>query len=110
MDLSDKKCVPCEVGGKPMDAAEAGLYLADLPEWRASSDMKKISRGFIFKDFKDALAFVDKIGEIAEAEGHHPDIALGYGKADIELSTHAVDGLTANDFIMAAKIDKAFSG
>ncbi|MBU6231963.1 4a-hydroxytetrahydrobiopterin dehydratase [Patescibacteria group bacterium] len=106
MDLAKQKCVPCEIGGQPMKAEEAALYLKDVPEWRASANFKRISREFEFKDFKEALAFVNKVGDIAEEQGHHPDIDFTYGKAVIELSTHAVGGLTPNDFILAAKIDK----
>ena len=106
MDLSNKKCVPCEVGGEPMKREEIAIYERDVPAWKVAEDGKKISRTFKFKDFREALDFVDKVGEIAESEGHHPDILLGYGKAGVELSTHAVGGLSANDFILAAKIDK----
>jgi 4a-hydroxytetrahydrobiopterin dehydratase len=89
-----------------MKADEAALYQKDVPGWKIAADGTKISRQFPFEDFKAALAFVNEVGKIAEEQGHHPDIALGYGKAGIELSTHAVGGLTPNDFIMAAKIDK----
>ena len=105
MNLSDKKCVPCEVGGDPMAKAEIALYVKDVPKWTVSADEKKISRLFKFKDFKEALGFVNKVGAIAEEEGHHPDISINYNEVGIELTTHAVKGLTPNDFIVAAKID-----
>jgi 4a-hydroxytetrahydrobiopterin dehydratase len=105
-DLSSKKCVPCEVGGEPMSEEERDMYLKDLPEWKLSEDQKKISRQFKFKDFKEAMVFVNKVADLAEGEGHHPDISIVYNKVTIELTTHAVGGLSLNDPIMAAKIDK----
>lgn len=88
-----------------MTPDEAKPYLDEIKEWKVI-DGKKIRREFKFKDFKEALAFVNKIGEIAEEEGHHPDIELGYGRVAVNLSTHAIGGLSTNDFIVAAKIDR----
>jgi len=103
--LADKKCVPC-TGNVP---ALKGSALQDLrkqlPEWNVISE-HHLARQFRFPDFKQALAFVNRVGEVAEAEGHHPDIMLGWGKAEITLWTHKVDGLTESDFILAAKIDR----
>lgn len=106
MDLTDQKCVPCEEGTKPLTQEEATPYLEEVKEWKLEDGGKKIERKFKFNDFKEALEFVNKIGEIAEAEGHHPDIGLGWGKVEVELSTHSIGGLSVNDFILAAKIDK----
>lgn len=106
MNLAEKKCVPCEGGEIPLDekaAREMKKWIS--PEWVL--DKKKISRNFEFKDFKEAVDFINKVAEIAESEGHHPDMRLhSYKKVDIDLSTHAIDGLSDNDFILAAKIDK----
>ena len=76
-----------------------------VKDWMLAEDAKSISKNFKFKDFKEALAFVNKVGDIAESEGHHPDIELGWGKVTITLSTHAIGGLSQNDFIVAAKIN-----
>ncbi len=91
-----------------MTTGEIKPYLEEVKEWKVVNDkgVDTISRQFKFKDFKEALAFVNKIGEIAEEEGHHPDIELGWGRVGVELSTHAIGGLSTNDFILAAKIDK----
>lgn len=88
-----------------MTMDEVRPYLEEVKDWKVEEE-KKLRREFKFKDFKEALAFVNKIGAIAEEEGHHPDIELGWGKVEVELSTHAIGGLSVNDFIMAAKIDK----
>lgn len=89
-----------------MTTDEMKPYLQEVKDWQVEDDGKKIERKFKFKDFKEALVFVNKIGDIAEAEGHHPDIEFGWGYAEIELSTHAIGGLSVNDFIVAAKIDR----
>ena len=105
-DLSKKKCVPCEGGEMPLgeESAKELKKLID-PNWELEA--KKISRDFVFKDFAEAIAFINKVAEIAESEGHHPDINLhSYKKVKIDLSTHAIGGLSGNDFILAAKIDK----
>ncbi len=88
-----------------MTMDEARPYLEEVKDWKVE-DGKKLKREFKFKDFKEALAFVNKIGETAEEESHHPDIELGWGRVAVELSTHAIGGLSVNDFILAAKIDK----
>src|ERR1700679_3565612 len=106
MELSDKHCVPCEGGVFPLAGEELDPFLKQTPSWKLSEDTFSISKDFKFKDFAQALAFVNKVGAIAEAEGHHPDIALSWGKVDVTLSTHAIGGLSENDFILAAKIDE----
>ncbi len=105
MNLSNKKCIPCEVGGLPMATDQIILYAKDIPEWKVSDDQKCISRTFKFKDFKESINFVNKVAELAESEGHHPDINISYNKVTLELTTHAVGGLTENDFIVATKIN-----
>lgn len=105
MDLGSKKCVPCEGGIDPFTAEQATPYLAVIPGWQLASDAKSIHREYRFKDFKEALVFVNRVGDLAEREGHHPDIALGWGKVGIVLTTHAIKGLSENDFILAYKID-----
>jgi len=105
MDLTQKKCVACEGSMPPLNKIEAEVLLQQVPGWTLSTDAKKLAHEYRFKDFKEALAFVDRVGAIAEEEGHHPDIALSWGKVGIELTTHAIGGLSENDFILAAKID-----
>ncbi len=90
----------------PLTKTEADVLLKEVPGWMLSSDAKKISREFTFPDFKSALSFVDRVGEVAEVEGHHPDILLAYGRVRIKLWTHAVNGLSENDFITAAKVSE----
>src|SRR3989338_11500573 len=103
--LSDKKCVACEGDTPPLTKAEAEKYLTQVSDkWHLED--KSIWAEFKFKDFKENMAFVNKIAEIAESEGHHPDLKIYYNKLHIDLSTHAVNGLSENDFILAAKIDK----
>lgn len=105
-DLAQKKCVACEGGVAPLNRTEAEVLMKQLKQWTLSGDAKWLSKDFKFKDFKEALAFVDKVGTIAESEGHHPDIQLSWGKVAVELTTHAIGGLSENDFILAAKIDE----
>ncbi len=102
-DLAKKKCVPCE-GGPPMSDIEAEKMLTQLKDWKLHAG--KLVKEFKFTDFNESIKFVNKIADIAEAEGHHPDITINYDKVKIELITHAVGGLSENDFILAAKIDE----
>lgn len=105
--LTDKKCEACEGGALPLTRAQAERYLEEAPEWVISSDSFKIQRNFEFKNFKEAIGFVNKVAELSEAEGHHPDIRIfSYKKVEITLSTHAIGGLSENDFILAAKINE----
>jgi 4a-hydroxytetrahydrobiopterin dehydratase len=106
MNLSDKKCVPCEAGTVPFGPDEVHVYLLDTPGWTASQDSKKISKDYKFKDFLESMSFVNKVADIAESEGHHPDIFVSYNKVTLELTTHASKGLTENDFVVAAKINR----
>ncbi len=105
MTLVNQKCVPCEGGVAPLSRAEAETLRKETPEWKLSDSTKSISRSFSFKNFAQALAFANKVGAIAEEQGHHPDLHVEWGRVTIELSTHAIDGLSVNDFILAAKID-----
>lgn len=108
LHLSDKRCVACEGGTPPLAAEEARTYLTELdPAWELEE--KEIERKFKFKDFKEAMAFVNRVADLAESEGHHPEIGISYSKVKIELTTHAIGGLSENDFILAAKIDKLLS-
>lgn len=106
MELAQQTCVACEGGMPPLNQIEAGVLLVQVSGWVLSPDAKMISKEYTFKDFKEALAFVNRVGAIAETEGHHPDIQLtNYRHVGITLSTHAIHGLSQNDFIVAAKID-----
>lgn len=104
--LIKKKCVPCSKKGmKPMEKAEAQDYTDESYGWTLGEDAKKISKEYKFQDFIGAINFVDRVADIAEEEGHHPDIHINYNKVLLELTTHAIGGLSTNDFILAAKID-----
>ncbi|HWP61803.1 MAG TPA: 4a-hydroxytetrahydrobiopterin dehydratase [Candidatus Paceibacterota bacterium] len=105
-DLTQKHCVPCEGGVFPLARQESEPMMKEVPGWTLAEDALSISREFKFKNFAEALAFTNKVGAIAEAEGHHPDIALAWGKVGVQLSTHAIGGLSENDFIVAAKINE----
>ena len=104
-DLAAKSCVPCRGGVPPLVGKELESLHKQLPEWEVVNG-HHLKRAFTFPDFAKALAFVNKVGEIAENEGHHPDIFLTWGKAEITTWTHKIDGLTESDFILAAKIEK----
>ena len=107
MDLTKKKCEPCEGGTKPFNSEEIKTYMSYLKTaWEIEDDGKKIERKFKFKDFKEAMRFVNQVEDIAEQEGHHPDIEISYNKVEIELFTHAIGGLSVNDFILASKIEQ----
>ncbi|MEJ0002186.1 MAG: 4a-hydroxytetrahydrobiopterin dehydratase [bacterium] len=104
--LIGKKCVACEGKGvKPMKPAEAKEYIALTKGWKLGTGAKSISREFKFKDFMASINFVNEVSEIAESEGHHPDIAINWNKVTLVLTTHAIKGLSQNDFIVAAKTD-----
>ncbi len=106
VDLAQKKCVPCEGGVPPFKPSEVEKYLKEIsPDWGTIED-KRLERKFKFKDFKEAMVFVNKVAIVAEEEQHHPDIKIFYNLVTITLWTHAISGLSENDFIMAAKIDQ----
>lgn len=98
--------MPCEGGVEPMKKEEAKTYLSLLKKsWKISADLKSISLRFEFKNFLEAIDFVNKVAPIAEEQGHHPDIYIYYNKVDITLTTHAIKGLSVNDFLVAAKVE-----
>ena len=105
-ELADRICTPCRGGVPPMTSHEAKQYLEQTHGWALLSAGTRLERTFKFANFKDALEFVDKVGAVAEREGHHPDIRFGWGYCTVELYTHKIKGLHQNDFIMAAKIDE----
>ena len=108
-DLINKKCVSCEGDAIPFDISEIHKYQKKVDGWDVIKDKKNIyflEKKFIFKNFLESQNFVNEVGIISEEEGHHPDITFGWGYARISITTHAIEGLSENDFILAAKIDK----
>ena len=108
-DLANKKCIPCEGGIPPFDKTEIHKYLKKVDGWDVKNNQDKsfyLIKEFSFKNFKESQNFVNKVGLISEEENHHPDISFGWGYAIINITTHAIEGLSENDFILAAKIDK----
>jgi 4a-hydroxytetrahydrobiopterin dehydratase len=103
--LFEKTCVPCRGGVPPLRGDELQTLAKQVPEWSVV-DKHHIERTFDFNDFKQALAFTNRIGDLAEEQGHHPDIHLTWGKVGVKLWTHKIDGLTESDFVMAAKIER----
>jgi 4a-hydroxytetrahydrobiopterin dehydratase len=117
--LVEKHCVPCEGGTPPLDDKTTMLLLGEVKGWRKVAEPEsekgkdagaRITKQLVFKDFVSAMAFLDKLAVIAEAEGHHPDFCVHYNKVDVTLWTHSVGGLSENDFILAAKIDAVLDG
>ena len=104
MNLTQKKCFPCEAGTPPLDETKVNELLKEVPEWQLKD--KHLYKRFKFKDFVEAMKFVNSVADIAEQERHHPDFCVHYNRVEIELFTHAIKGLSENDFIVAAKIDK----
>lgn len=104
-DLTQQHCVPCEGGIAPLTKADAEETMKHVPEWILAEDGKTITRDFVFADFKAAMSFVNRVADIAEGEGHHPDMLIRWNKVRFDLSTHAIGGLSTNDFILAAKIN-----
>ena len=105
-DLLSKKCIPCSIGAIPLNKEEIEKLLKELKdEWTIEED-KHLNKTYKFKDFKEALSFTNLVGELAENEGHHPDIYLAWGKVEIKLWTHKIKSLHENDFILASKIDE----
>ena len=104
--LVEKTCTPCRGGIPPLTRAEAEELLPQAPEWALMDNAHRIEKTFRFGNFREALLFVQKVGELAEAEGHHPDISFGWGYGTVSLRTKKIKGLHENDFIMAAKIDR----
>ena len=103
MDLASRKCVPCKGGEHKLEPNQVAALLGELKGWEAKDD--KLTKTFTFKDFVTAMEFLNRVAEVAEAEGHHPDFAVHYNRVDFTIFTHDVGGLSENDFIVAAKID-----
>ena len=110
MSLADKQCVPCRGGVPPLEPAKVRELLGQLEQGRTLNDDGHIERLYEFKNFAEALAFVNKVGTIAENEGHHPDLYLAWGRCKVEIWTHKIHGLTESDFYLAAKTDRVFAG
>jgi 4a-hydroxytetrahydrobiopterin dehydratase len=104
-DLASRECVPCRGGVPPLKGDEITKLLDELDQWEVVNEhhLKKVYK---FSNFREAQEFVDHVGDLAEEQGHHPDICFGWGRAEITIWTHKIDGLTESDFILAAKIDK----
>ena len=108
-NLAEKKCVPCEGGMIPFDISEIHKYQKKVDGWDVIKNDNKIfylNKKFKFNNFLESQNFIDKVGKTSENEGHHPDISFGWGYAEIKITTHAIEGLSENDFILAAKIDQ----
>ncbi|MEE4377814.1 MAG: 4a-hydroxytetrahydrobiopterin dehydratase [Candidatus Competibacteraceae bacterium] len=108
MNLSEKSCVPCQGGVPPLAQETAESLLAQTPGWSLTQEGTRLERRFVFNSFAAALAFVNRVGEIAEQEDHHPDISFGWGYATVVYYTHKIGGLHENDFVMAAKLNTAY--
>jgi 4a-hydroxytetrahydrobiopterin dehydratase len=104
--LASKSCVPCRGGVPPLSPNEAARHLAGTPAWRLEENGTRLNRRFEFRDFVGAMQFVNRVADVAEQQGHHPDIAIHWNKVDLVLWTHKIGGLHENDFILAAKIDR----
>ena len=105
VDLKEQKCEACSGNTPKFDEKQIIEHLAKLDNWSVNDEQKMIYKKFIFKTFKQALNFTNRVGELADEEGHHPDVSLGYGYSLIMLHTHSIKGLSINDFIVASKID-----
>lgn len=108
MNLTSQKCQPCESGQEPMSKDNAQSYIHQLTDWQLDDNGTTISKSFQFKGFYKTMAFVNAVAWIANNEGHHPDLEVGYNYCKIHFSTHAIGGLSENDFICAAKVDALF--
>jgi 4a-hydroxytetrahydrobiopterin dehydratase len=119
-DLATKRCEPCTAGTAPLSGAELGRLMPQLPGWEVTGTVggqggeakpggQRLEKEYSFPDFRQALAFVNRVGEIAEAEGHHPDLELGWGRVKLILWTHSIGGLSESDLILAAKADRTLT-
>ena len=107
MELTQKKCVPCEAGTSPLEEEKINELLKQITDWKLKEG--HLCRKFRFGNFAEAMKFINSVADIAEKEGHHPDFSVHYNKVEIEIWTHAISGLSQNDFIVAAKIGKLIS-
>ena len=105
-ELAAKQCVPCRGGAAALKGAELSVLAEQLDDGWEVIDEHHLTRTWKFKDFREALAFTNKVGQLAEEQGHHPDIRLSWGRVSVDVHTHKVDGLTESDFILAAKLDR----
>lgn len=106
-NLASKHCVPCRGGVPPLTGEALREFSSQLPSWKVVEE-HHLAKTFVFPDFRSALDFVVRIGEVAEREGHHPDLCLSWGRVDVQIFTHKIKGLTESDFILAAKIDQLY--
>ncbi|MBA3569588.1 MAG: 4a-hydroxytetrahydrobiopterin dehydratase [Pyrinomonadaceae bacterium] len=104
-ELASRECVPCRGGVPPLKGEEIKKLLSQVNGWEVVNE-HHLSKAYKFEDFQEALAFVDRVGKLAEEQGHHPDLCFGWGRAEITIWTHKIDGLTESDFVLAAKIDR----
>jgi len=104
-DLAERECVPCRGGVPPMKGEQIEELLQQLEGWQVV-DEHHLQKLYRFKDFRESLEFVNRVGKLAEQQGHHPDLCFGWGKAEVTIWTHKIDGLSESDFVLAAKIDK----
>ncbi len=107
--LADRRCVPCDAGTPPLEEPVVAELLAELQGWRLDPE-GRLAKTFSFDAFMPGVRLVDKIAEVAESEGHHPDLRLSWGSLEVNLITHAIGGLSENDFVLAAKIDRVARG
>lgn len=105
MNLAEKRCVPCRGGVPPLQGEELESFKLQLPGWQVEAN-HHLTRSYSFPDFRAALDFTNRVGELAERQGHHPDLYLSWGKVRVKIWTHKIDGLTESDFVLAAKIDQ----
>jgi len=105
-ELASKECVPCKGGVLPLPEAESAALLDKLGNEWSLIDNHHLEKEYVFKDFREALNFTNRVGELAETQGHHPDVYLAWGKVKLTIWTHKIDGLTESDFVFAAKADK----
>lgn len=106
MGIEAKHCIPCEAGVAPFSKIQALEMMREVPAWSLDQDAHSISRTFTFNDFAGAMQFANTVARLAESEGHHPDLLVKWGSVRVDLSTHAIGGLSENDFILAAKVDQ----
>ncbi len=107
-ELSEKQCVPCRGGIPPLTAGEISPLIAQISDWEVVEN-HHIQKTFKSENFRSALGFVNRVGEVAEEQGHHPDLYLAWGKVEVKIWTHKINGLSESDFILAAKIDRAYN-
>jgi 4a-hydroxytetrahydrobiopterin dehydratase len=105
MELAEKMCIPCEGGVPPLPSERISELLVQIPDWKTNGSPGILSRRYRFADFVGTMVFVNQMAALAEEQGHHPDFCVHYDMIDVQLTTHAIGGLSENDFIMAAKLE-----